>query len=342
MNRGPLRRAFNVAAVFIVALYLAPIYWIVLTSIKPTRDINSKTPVWDFTPTLEHYAEAFGRFEFDKALLNSGIIVLSATFITMILALMSGYALARMKLKGADTISLVILSLRFMPGVVIAMPYYLMFQNIGLIDTHIGMIIIYVAYGLPFAVWLMRGFLLDLPREIEEAARIDGLGWLGIIWRIILPLSGPGIAVTAIFTFVFNWNEFLFALYYHAVGGGDAADSDRQDDRRLYSAVGNDLGRRGDATRANDHRRVPPPAPHDPRAGARGGEVGAARAVQLRRGARRRPRRRDPRVSRFLVLSDEENADTLRTQERPRTRPARTRRHAVTAQAFNFEVTRWL
>ena len=100
-----------------------------------------------------------------------------------------------------------------MPGVVIAMPYYLMAQRLGMIDTHIGMIIIYVGYGLPFAVWLMRGFLLDLPRDIEEAARLDGLRWLGIIWRIILPLSGPGIAVTAIFTFVFNWNEFLFALY---------------------------------------------------------------------------------------------------------------------------------
>ncbi len=211
--RSPMRRAFDVAAVFIVAIYLAPIYWIVLTSIKPTKDINSKVPVWDFTPTLEHYAEAFGRFEFDKALLNSGVIVLSATFITMVLALVSGYALARMKLKGAETISLVILSLRFMPGVVIAMPYFLMAQRLGMIDTHIGMIIIYVGYGLPFAVWLMRGFLLDLPRDIEEAARLDGLRWFGIIWRIILPLSGPGIAVTAIFTFVFNWNEYLFALY---------------------------------------------------------------------------------------------------------------------------------
>ena len=93
------------------------------------------------------------------------------------------------------------------------MPYFLMAQRLGMIDTHIGMIIIYVGYGLPFAVWLMRGFLLDLPRDIEEAARLDGLRRFGIIWRIVLPLSGPGIAVTAIFTFVFNWNEYLFALY---------------------------------------------------------------------------------------------------------------------------------
>ena len=211
--RSPLRKVLDVAAVFVVAMYLAPLYWISLTSIKPTEDINSRIPVWRFAPTPEHYVEAFERFEFAKALMNSAVIVLSATFITMVLALFSAYALARMRMKGADVLALVILSLRFMPGVVIAMPYYLMFQKAGLIDTHIGMIIIYVGYGLPFAVWLLRGFLLDLPREIEEAARLDGLRWMAIIRRIILPLAGPGIAVTAIFTFVFNWNEYLFALY---------------------------------------------------------------------------------------------------------------------------------
>ncbi|MBM3573003.1 MAG: carbohydrate ABC transporter permease [Alphaproteobacteria bacterium] len=126
---------------------------------------------------------------------------------------MSAYALARMKMRGADGLSLLILSFRFMPGVVIALPYYLMAQWSGMSDSHVGLIIVYVAFGLPFAVWLLRGFLLDLPRDIEEAARLDGLGWFAILWRIIIPLAGPGIAVTAIFTFVFSWNEFLFALY---------------------------------------------------------------------------------------------------------------------------------
>lgn len=211
--RSPLRKVLDVVAVFVVAIYLAPLYWIALTSIKPTVDINSRVPVWWFEPTVEHYAEAFTRFEFGKGLFNSTIIVVSATFITMVLAMMAAYALARMRMKGADTTSLVILSLRFMPAVVIAMPFYLMYQRFGLIDSHVGMIVIYIGFGLPFAVWLLRGFLLDLPRDIEEAARLDGLGWMQILWRIMLPLSGPGIAVTAIFTFVFNWNEFLFALY---------------------------------------------------------------------------------------------------------------------------------
>ena len=118
-----------------------------------------------------------------------------------------------MKLRVADTLSLVILSLRFLPAMVIVIPYFLMFQRTGLMDTHLGMIIIYIGFGLPFAVWLLRGFFLDLPREIEEAARLDGLGWIATIWRIILPISLPGLAVTAIFTFVFDWNELLFAMY---------------------------------------------------------------------------------------------------------------------------------
>ena len=211
--RTPLRKALNVVAVFAVMIYLAPLYWITLTSIKPTKLINQKVPVWWFEPTGEHFVEAFERFKFDLGLINSLIIIVTATTITMLLAVFSAYALARMKLRGADTLSLVILSLRFLPAMVIVIPYFLMFQRTGLMDTHLGMIIIYIGFGLPFAVWLLRGFFLDLPREIEEAARLDGLGWIATIWRIILPISLPGLAVTAIFTFVFDWNELLFAMY---------------------------------------------------------------------------------------------------------------------------------
>ena len=211
--RSPMKRTLDIVAVFVVAVYLLPLFWIALTAIKPTADINSRVPVWVFEPTLQHFAEGFRRFGFARALVDFTLIVVSATAITMVLALMCAYALARLKVRGADTISLTILSLRFMPGVVVAVPYYIMFQNAGLIDTHIGLIIVYVAFGLPFAIWLLRGFLLDIPREVEEAARIDGLSWIQILFRIVAPMATSGIAVTAIFTFVFNWNEFLFAFY---------------------------------------------------------------------------------------------------------------------------------
>jgi multiple sugar transport system permease protein len=209
-----MRRSLTTcAAGFVVAVYLAPIYWVAITSIKPTVAINSSTPVWNFTPTAEHYIEIFARFEFGPALVNSLIVVLTSTVITVALSFICGFALARMKLRGADHVSLFILSLRFMPVVVVAMPFYLFYTRLGLIDTHVGLIIAYVGFGTPFAVWLLRGFLRDLPKELEEAARLDGLGWLAIIRKIVLPISAPGLAVTAIFTFVFAWNEFLFALY---------------------------------------------------------------------------------------------------------------------------------
>jgi multiple sugar transport system permease protein len=201
------------AAVFVVALYLAPIYWVAITSVKPTVAINSSKPVWDFVPTAEHYVEIFTRFDFGPALVNSLVVVLASTAITVALSFICAFALARMKLRGADQISLFILSLRFMPVVVVAMPFYLLYTRLDLIDTRIGLIVAYVGFGTPFAVWLLRGFLRDLPREIEEAARLDGLSWPQIIRRIVLPISAPGLAVTAIFTFVFAWNEFLFALY---------------------------------------------------------------------------------------------------------------------------------
>ena len=218
--RTPLRKALDVVAVFVVAVYLCPLYWITLTAFKPTKQINQKVPVWAFDPTWEHFEQAFGRFKFGHGLINSIIIVGSATVITMIMAMFCSYALARMKLRGADTLSLIILSLRFLPAMVIVIPYYMMMQRSGMMDTHVGMIVIYIGFGLPFAVYLLRGFFMDLPREIEEAARLDGLGWVATIWRIILPISLPGIAVTSIFTFVFNWNELLFAMYLtqsHAV-----------------------------------------------------------------------------------------------------------------------------
>jgi len=215
------RRFGDFVACTVVAFWLLPVAWIALTSIKPTTEINSVRPVfWGFAPTSEHYGELFKRFEFSRIMLNDFLIVPAATLIVIVLSIFCAYALSRLSLKGADKIALFILSFRFMPGMLVVLPYYLMFQGIGLLDTHLGMILVYVAFGLPFAVWLLRGFLLDIPRDLEEAALLDGLGHFEIMWRIILPLARPGIAVATIFTFVFTWNEYLFAFaltFDHAV-----------------------------------------------------------------------------------------------------------------------------
>jgi multiple sugar transport system permease protein len=196
----------------IVLVWLFPIYWIVLTSFKTPLIINEKVPVFWFTPTMENYRHLFTDFGFAKPLLNSLIVTTSTTVIVIFLALLAAYALARMDVPGGKHIALWMLSLRFMPPIAIVLPFFIAWQRLGIIDTHIGLILVYVSFNLPFAIWMLRGFLVEVPRDLDEAAMLDGLGHLAILRRIIFPVIAPGVAVTAIFTFVFAFNEYLMAL----------------------------------------------------------------------------------------------------------------------------------
>jgi multiple sugar transport system permease protein len=195
-----------------VLFWLFPIYWIVLTSFKTPLIINEKVPVFWFTPTMENYRHLFTDFNFAKPLLNSLIVTSATTVIVIVLGLLAAYALARMDIPGGKHIALWMLSLRFMPPIAIVLPFFIAWQRLGIIDTHIGLILVYVAFNLPFAIWMLRGFLVEVPRDLDEAATLDGLGHLAILRRIILPVMAPGVAVTAIFTFVFAFNEYLMAL----------------------------------------------------------------------------------------------------------------------------------
>jgi multiple sugar transport system permease protein len=207
-----LPRPLSFAAVFVVGLWLFPVYWILLTSFKPIREINSAIPVFIFTPTTENYSDLFAKFDFARVLMNSIVVTFVTCALVVVLGIMAAYSLARMKVPGEKHIALWILSLRFMPPIAVAIPFYIEWQDFHLLDTYPGLIIVYVAFGLPFAIWLLRGFLADVPVELEEAALLDGLSRLQIIWRIVVPVILPGIASTAIFTFVFTWNEYLMAL----------------------------------------------------------------------------------------------------------------------------------
>jgi multiple sugar transport system permease protein len=196
----------------IVLLWLFPIYWIFLTSFKTPLLINEKVPVFWFTPTLENYRHLFDEFRFARVLTNSLVITVSTTSVVIVLALLAAYALGRLGIRGGKHVALWMLSLRFMPPIAIVLPFFIVWQRIGLIDTHVGLILIYVAFNLPFAIWMLRGFMVEVPRDLDEAATLDGLGHVAILRRIILPVIAPGVAVTAIFTFMFSWNEYLMAL----------------------------------------------------------------------------------------------------------------------------------
>ena len=194
---------------------LTPVYWMVTISLKREVDQFVVPPRWfSFVPTLEHYADAFVNRSFGKYLMTSVIVAVSSTFCALVIGTLAAYSLARLKMPGGlkRKLSLWILSTRMFPPIVTAIPLFLMMRDLHLLNTRISLIVLYTGFNLPFVVWMMRGFFLEVPRELEEAAMVDGDTRLGALRRVLLPLVAPGLAATAVFCLIISWNEFLFAL----------------------------------------------------------------------------------------------------------------------------------
>ena len=194
---------------------LAPVYWMLTISLKSEVDQFATPPPWFvFTPTLDHYYDAFVTRGFGEYLLNSAIVSVSSTICALVIGTLAAYALTRFELPWRLNrhLSLWILSTRMFPAIVTAVPLFLMMRDLRLLNTRASLIIVYTAFNLPFVVWMMRGFFADLPRDLEEAALVDGDSRLGALVRVVLPLVAPGIAATAVFCLIVSWNEFLFAL----------------------------------------------------------------------------------------------------------------------------------
>ncbi|HET6979478.1 MAG TPA: carbohydrate ABC transporter permease [Pyrinomonadaceae bacterium] len=201
----------------IVALLfaLAPVYWMLTISFKTEVEQFAVPPPWFvFTPTLNHYHDAFVTRGFGNYLLNSAIVAVTSTACALVIGTLAAYALARFQLPWRlnRRLSLWILSTRMFPAIVTAVPLFLMMRDVQLLNTRLALIIVYTGFNLPFVVWMMRGFFADLPRDLEEAALVDGDSRMGALIRIVLPLVTPGLAATAVFCLIVSWNEFLFAL----------------------------------------------------------------------------------------------------------------------------------
>jgi multiple sugar transport system permease protein len=199
----------------IVIIYLVPIYWIFITSIKPEAEAMTWPPRFiPKTVTLDNYKAAF---EFKSILWymkNSIIIALGSVLLSMFIGSLASYSFAKMNWnrKRRKNIVLWIVSLRIMPPIAVAIPIYLIFISLKLLDTFLGMILAYVFFNLPFVIWLTYGFFKELPNEIIEAAKIDGSSFLDIFGRIAIPLAIPGFITVFLLTFMTSWNEFLFAI----------------------------------------------------------------------------------------------------------------------------------
>jgi multiple sugar transport system permease protein len=194
---------------------LAPVYWMLTVSLKSEVEQFAVPPRWlSFTPTLAHYREAFFARSFGRYLLTSATVALLSTVCAMLSGTLAAYALARFRLPHAldARLALWILSTRMLPPIATAIPLFLMMRDVRLLNTRASLVLVHTALNLPFVVWMMRGFFQEIPRELEEAAMMDGDSRLGALRRVILPLVAPGLAATAVFCLIVSWNEFLYAL----------------------------------------------------------------------------------------------------------------------------------
>ena len=197
----------------LLLLWVFPLIWAVLVSLKSESEVLAYPPNVIFDPISQNYKEAlFGDISIVPSLITSAIVSISTTFLTILLAVPAAYAFARLRLPGKKTLGFYTLATQMVPPVGLVIPYFLILNRVGWLDTYHGMIIVYLTFSLPFAIWLLVSYMEDIPLEMEEAAFLDKASRLKTLWYIIIPQVRGGIAVTIIFVFLNAWNEFLFAV----------------------------------------------------------------------------------------------------------------------------------
>lgn len=201
-----------IALAVVLIVFMTPVYLIASSSVKPSPVMFQKPPAFIFAPTFEHYQDLFGMRPFGKFILNSLIVALGSTAFSLTIGSLAAYAISRIRHKRMNDVAFWILSMRMFPPIAVVVPYYIIFKTAGLLDTPLALIIVYSTANIPLTVWLMKGFFDEVPTALEEAAAVDGYGLIETFWRVTLPLAAPGLAVSAVFCFIFSWNEFLFAL----------------------------------------------------------------------------------------------------------------------------------
>jgi len=202
------------AVVLLVAASVFPLYWALVSSITPESRLFEAPALVPSRVTLDHYRALFAQRDFLTPIKNSLVVAASTTALCVAVGSLCAYALARLEFRGKTPLLAFVLAVSMFPQITVVSPLYLVLRELGLIDTYPGLVFPYVTFAMPLTVWLLVGFFRQLPRELEEAAMVDGAGRLRIFWEIILPLALPGLATTAILTFVYCWNEFLFALSF--------------------------------------------------------------------------------------------------------------------------------
>jgi len=207
------RGALLLITAFMLVIWVFPVVWGLLTSFKTERDVLAYPPEVIFEPTLVNYQDVFvGGASIVPNLVSSLVVSGLTTALTMLFAIPAAYAIARLELPWKRASGFWVLATQMLPPVGLVIPYFLLLRKIGWTDTYQGLVLVYLTFALPFAIWLLVSYFEEIPREMEEAALLDRAGRLRALWHVILPQAKGGIAVTIIFVFLNSWNEFLFAV----------------------------------------------------------------------------------------------------------------------------------
>ena len=211
-RRGRSRFVWDAIGVLLFVVLSFPVYWMIASAFKPQEELDGLTPTWfPVHPTLSHFSDAIHRPFFWEGVKNSLIVVSVTVALSMVLAFLAAVALAKFRFTGRKAFIVLIIGIQMLPQAGLIIPLYVVLARYHQVNALSGVILTYMTFVLPFSVWTLRGFLLGIPKELEEAAMVDGSSRLGSFVRILLPLVAPGLVATSIFAFITTWNEYIFA-----------------------------------------------------------------------------------------------------------------------------------
>ena len=206
------RLGWDAVGILLFGVIVFPVFWMLSTSLKDNDQINSFNPIWfPHHPTLQHFRDAIHRPNFWVDVKNSVIVVVATVAIALALSFFAALALAKYRFTGRKLFIVLVIGIQMLPQAGLIIPLYVVLAKYNQVNTLTGLILVYLTFALPFCVWTLRGFLLGIPKDLEEAAMVDGSSRLGAFVRILLPLVAPGLVATSVFAFITSWNEFIFA-----------------------------------------------------------------------------------------------------------------------------------
>ncbi len=223
-NGNPLGQLGSIAKTILLLIYalfaLFPLLWMLILSFKPDNEMFTTT--FFFTPTLSNFQAVFSKSDFLGTLWNNLVVSCLAVALSLLVGVPAAYALGRFEFKGKEDIAFTFLSFKFAPEILVIIPLYLIYQQLHLIDSVVGLIWVYQLISLPLLIWILRGFFEDLSKDMEAAAQLDGYSWWQVFFKMLLPLVKPGLVAAGLLCFIFCWNSFTFALL---LGGGHTQTS---------------------------------------------------------------------------------------------------------------------